>query len=107
NAMASVINASPASFQAFHTALFDNQPAENTAGLPDATLVDLAVKAGAPKAAVEAPITGVKFRGWTLKVTQDFTKTYTGTPTVLINGTQAKDLTPTVLQAAIDKAIAG
>jgi len=107
NAMASVINASPASFQAFHTALFDNQPAENTAGLPDATLADLAVKAGAPKAAIQAPITDVKYRGWTLKVTQDFTKTYTGTPTVLINGTQAKDLTPAVLKAAIDKAIAG
>jgi protein-disulfide isomerase len=107
NAMASVINAAPTTFQAFHTALFDNQPAENTAGLPDATLVDLAVKAGAPKALIEAPITSLKYGGWTQKVTNEFTKTYTGTPTVLINGTQAKDLTPAVLKAAIDKAVAG
>jgi protein-disulfide isomerase len=108
NAMAAVINASPTSFQAYHDALFANQPPENGDGLPDATLIDLAVKAGAPKAAIETPITSGKYRGWVTKVTDDFTAkvAQAGTPTVLLNGTQVKDLTPDKLKAEIDKAIA-
>jgi len=107
NAMATVIDTSPSSFVAFHKALFDNQPAENTAGLPDSTLIDLADNSGASQAAIQGPITNLKYQGWTANVTNNFTQTYTGTPTVLINGTQVKDLTPSVFKAAIDKAIAG
>jgi len=109
NAMGAVMNASPTSFLAFHDALFANQPPENGDGLPDATLIDLAVKAGASKAAIEAPITSGKYRGWVTKVTDEFTAkvAQAGTPTVMINGSQVKDLTPDKLKAEIDKAIAG
>jgi protein-disulfide isomerase len=107
NAAATVLATTPAKFIAFHDSLYANQPAENSAGLPDATLIDLAVKAGVDQAQISAPITSGKYSGWVTKVTSDFGKKYNSTPTVLINGTQVPNLEPTALTAALDKAIAG
>lgn len=104
NAFAAVINADPTAAEKYHDLLFKNQPPENTAGLPDAKLLDLAEQAGVQRSAVEAAITGVKYRGWTETVTDDFSKRgYTGTPTIVVNGKQVEkweDLVSTVQQAA-------
>ena len=107
NAVAAVMNTSPAAFPAFHKALFDNQPAENSTGLTDDQLIDLAVKAGADKAAIEPAIREVRFRTWTQTVTDDFSKAgYTGTPTVVVNGTKVDGFSPAAVKAAVDAAAA-
>ena len=46
NAAACVVNDKPAAFTAFHALLFDHQPAENSAGLTDASLAELAGQVG-------------------------------------------------------------
>jgi protein-disulfide isomerase len=105
-AAASVLNAAPTTWEAYHDSLFANQPKEGSAGLPDSQLVDLAVKAGAPQQQVTAALAGQTYAGWVKKMTDDFLKSYNGTPTVLINGTQTKNLEPTTVKAELDKAVA-
>ncbi|HEY6794535.1 MAG TPA: thioredoxin domain-containing protein [Kineosporiaceae bacterium] len=105
SAAAAVLNVAPDKYMAFHDALFKAQPEEGSAGLADAQLLDIAAQAGVPKAAVEQAITSQKFKGWLAKVTDDFTKKYNSTPTILVNGTQITDYAPDKLKAAIDKAI--
>ena len=104
-AAAAVVDKAPSTFPAFHQLLFDNQPAEGTAGLTDSQLVDYATQAGADAAAVRTALEKSSFKGWTQKVTEGFfTKKYTGTPTVLVNGTQLKDWSATALADAVTKA---
>lgn len=105
NAAAAVIAADPSKFPAFHKLLFANQPAENGVGLPDSTLLDVAVQAGVEKSAVEAAITSQKYRPWTEAATEAFAKAgHTGTPTVLVNGTQLDDWSAEKLVAAVQAA---
>lgn len=105
NAAASVVTASPTAFPAFHKLLFANQPAENTAGLTDAQLVDFAKQAGADATAVEAALAARTYDPWVAKVTEDFSKAgYTGTPTVLVNGTKLEDWSAASLADAVKKA---
>lgn len=106
-AAAAVVDKTPSAFPAFHKLLFANQPAEGSAGLDDAKLVELAGQAGGDTAAVQTALSQGKFKGWTAKVTDAFfTAKYTGTPTILVNGTQLKDWSPTALAAAVQKAAA-
>lgn len=98
NAAACVANFTPDAFYTFHGLLFDNQPAENTPGLDDATIISLANQAGA-NAQVADCIDGGDFSDWVGAETTramsgvlainnldpSFTSV-TGTPTVLING---------------------
>jgi protein-disulfide isomerase len=110
SAAAAVLNVAPDKYVAFHDALFQAQPAEGSAGLPDSQLVDIAVTAGVTKTQVEAAITTQKFKGWLSKATDDFSKKgYTGTPTVLIADQQVKpsDYEPALFKALLDKAVAG
>jgi protein-disulfide isomerase len=104
NAWAAVMNSSPAAGPAFAAALFANQPPENGPGLPDSTLLDLATKAGANRAAIEPDVTKLRFEGWVTARTDAFTKAFPpgGTPTVAINGTWLKEPSPENLTAAID-----
>ncbi|HET9656038.1 MAG TPA: thioredoxin domain-containing protein [Kineosporiaceae bacterium] len=106
NAAAAVINTTPDSFLKFHTLLFANQPPENGDGLPDSQLIDYAVQAGVKRADVESAITGQKYIGWATKVTEDFSKVkhFTGTPTLVINGTVLSDYAPDKLKAAVEAA---
>ena len=102
---AAVVTASPAAFPAFHKLLFANQPAENTAGLTDAQLVDYAKQAGADATKVEAALAARSYDPWVTKVTDEFSKAgYTGTPTVLVNGTKLEDWSAAALAAAVTKA---
>jgi protein-disulfide isomerase len=106
NAAACVRDQAPDAFDKFHTALFANQPPENSAGLPDSKLVELAKGAGAPD--VASCITGQTFKDWTLKVTDAASKDgVNGTPTVRVNGTDLVNPSAEQLTAAVDKAAKG
>jgi protein-disulfide isomerase len=108
NAAAAVINAKPSAFLQFHSLLYQNQPPENGSGLPDSQLIDYAVQAGVDRAAVETAITGLKYQGWTQKVTNDFSVNgYTGTPTVVVNGKVLSDTSVSALTSAVQAAAKG
>jgi len=72
---------------AMHDALYANQPAEDTTGLSDDELVDLAGAAGADPTVVEGPIKDRKFEQWVTNANDEANKNgVTGTPTVLVDG---------------------
>jgi len=96
NAAACVANYSPDAYYAFHTALFDNRPEENTDGLSDPELVDLAKKAKATRvASITDCIDDQKFKVWVAEAKEraltgpipnaDVEKVG-GTPTIIVNG---------------------
>jgi protein-disulfide isomerase len=105
SAAAAVIDIKPDAFLTFHTLLYANQPAENSNGLTDAQLVDYAVQAGVDKAAIEPAITTQKFKGWVADTTDAFSKAgYTGTPTIVVNGTKVDSYAAEAVKAAVDAA---
>lgn len=96
NAVACVADQSPNQFYAFHTALFANQPAENTPGLSDDEMIALAESAKVGSLdEVSACIKNQTFKTWVANASaralngpipnSDIDKV-TGTPTVLVNG---------------------
>jgi protein-disulfide isomerase len=99
SAYALVATDAPASLLTFHQALFDNQPAENTAGLSNSQLADLAKQAGVPDNVVQEISGGkatTRYGGWIQSVTGMATADTNlvpqgaqgfGTPTITINGT--------------------
>jgi len=108
NASAAVLNSSPTAWPAFHKALYANQPAENSAGLTDEKLIELAGQAGADKNAITTPITTQQFASWVTTITDDFSKAgYTGTPTVVVNGKKIDTIDPAAVKAAVDAAAKG
>jgi protein-disulfide isomerase len=107
NAVGALVNSTPAAFPAFHRALFAAQPEENGPGLTDQRLIDLAVAAGAPKAAMTAAVNGLTYQGWTARVTEQASKDgLSGTPRILVNGEEVKEWTAANLKAAVDAAAA-
>lgn len=96
-AAACVADHDPDDFLAFNTALYANQPSENTRGLTNDQLVALAAKAGATGDDVASCITDQHFAGWvadatnralTQAVPNSSLPRITSTPTVLVNGAQ-------------------
>jgi len=88
-----------------HDALFANQPAENTDGLSDEELIELAVEAGADRAAVTQPIEDVKFERWVDDATAaSQNEGVGGTPTVVVNGEKLEDNSVEALTAAVERA---
>jgi protein-disulfide isomerase len=86
-AMAVLDTAGPDAFLKFHTIAYANQPAENTAGLPDSTLIQWAVQAGASEAKVTPLIDNNTYHQWVVNATGQMSKDgVNGTPTVYING---------------------
>lgn len=80
--------------------LYANQPPENSPGLPDAQLVDLARQAGAPDA-VASCIDSHRHNGWTASVTDAASQAgVNGTPTVKVNGKEI-ERTDAALRAAV------
>jgi protein-disulfide isomerase len=91
-ALATVAEYDPAHFQAFFTALFDNQPAELSSGLSNATIVELATGAGVPEA-VSARFKDGEFTRWVTAATDKASVDgLTGTP--WIRADQATDIDP-------------
>jgi protein-disulfide isomerase len=86
-AMAVLSTAGPDDFLKFKTIAYQNQPAEGSAGVPDSTLIDWAVRAGADKDEVTPLINGNVYHQWVLNATDQMSKDHvTGTPTIFING---------------------
>lgn len=89
-AMVVLDTAGPDVFERFHTLLYDNQPAEGSAGLTDQQLIDYAVQAGADGSKVTKPIEDNQYHQWVLNATNQMSlDKVTGTPTVFINGKNA------------------
>jgi len=97
NAAACVAQEAPASFWDFHTSLFENQPAENSTGLDDDQILDLAADAGAESEALTTCVTDQTFRSWVGEATSRATTgpipntddlNLQGTPLVLVDGEQ-------------------
>jgi len=86
NDFATVIDLAPDKAWAFHEALYANQPEENSTGLTDDKLAEIARSAGVPDSVV-AKFTDKTFEPWVAKTTQKaFDSGVTGTPTIKING---------------------
>lgn len=95
NAAACVADTAPDSFMDFHAALFANQPAEQTSGLDNAQLIELASAAGADSDAIAECINGGTFTSFVTAMTTaainnpDLASPSSGgfgTPTVIVNG---------------------
>jgi protein-disulfide isomerase len=115
NAMAVVLDTSGAKVaKKFHDLLYENQPSEGSSGLTDQQLIDLAVKAGAARAAVTKPIKDRAFEQWVKNGTDAASKLpgFQGTPTAYVDGKklsgyQTMDQLSALLRQAIDAKQAG
>ena len=86
NAFAAVADAAPDRVWDFHTALYEQQPAEGSQGLSDEQIAKIATDAGVPADVVDR-FTDDTFRPWVASVTQKaFDSGVQGTPTVKIDG---------------------
>jgi protein-disulfide isomerase len=86
-AMAVLSTAGPDAFLKFHTIAYSNQPEEGSAGVPDSTLIDWAVQAGADKSKVTPLINDDTYHQWVVNATDQMSKDkVTGTPTVYVDG---------------------
>jgi protein-disulfide isomerase len=91
NALMVVLDTTGAdAFVDYQRLLFENQPAEGTAGLSDDELIEYAVQAGADEGEIREPIEDKVFEQWIRNATdQASTEGVNGTPTVLIDGKSA------------------
>ena len=86
-AAASAAAAEGGKFAEYHQALFANQPAEGSAGLTNAKLIELGKSVGLTDAAFADAVTDKTYEAWVTKVTDTASsRGVTGTPTVLVNG---------------------
>jgi protein-disulfide isomerase len=105
NAAACVANYDPDNFFAVNTALFANQPAENTGGKTDKEIIATLKSAGSSSDAISSCITSQKFVPWVAAASKRIDTTgqtvvfkgvantptvFGGTPTVFVNGEQYK-----------------
>lgn len=99
NAMAAVANYQPEVFLAANTAMFTNQPAENTEGLTNDEIWSILQSAGVTDENVKKAMDNETFSGWVADTSDramssgdysylDTPAPVSGTPTVVINGTQ-------------------
>ncbi len=86
NALVAVAKAEPDKVMAFNAALFDGQPEENTAGLSDSQIADLARQAGVSNDVVATFAQMANQDFVNRSNTAAFQSGVTGTPTVKING---------------------
>jgi protein-disulfide isomerase len=85
--MAVLSTAGPDAFEKFRTTAFANQPEEGSAGVPDSTLIQWAVQAGADEATVTPMINDNVYHQWVVNATDQMSQDgVNGTPTVFING---------------------
>jgi protein-disulfide isomerase len=106
NAAGVVVNAAgPDAFQKFHDLLYAHQPAEGGSGLTDDQLIAYAQQAGAGGKAVESGIRGLTYGDWVEEITDQASKDgVTQTPTVLVDGHQLEDRSPSGVTAAVQSA---
>jgi protein-disulfide isomerase len=93
-------------FLPFHELLFENQPAEGSAGLTDQQLIAFGKQAGATSDTFAQCVSSGKYRGFVNDVTDTSSRNgIAGTPTVLVNDSQVQELNGTALQSAIETAL--
>ena len=108
NAYAAVFDDSgPQAAKKFHDLLFENQPAEGSAGISDARLLQYAVQAGADRSTVSTAIRDRSFEQWVKNGTDQASKDgVTSTPTVKVNGKTVKFQTIHEQVAKVKSAVA-
>ncbi|WP_278313763.1 DsbA family protein [Lolliginicoccus levis] len=85
--------------------MYAQQPAEGGAGLPNDEIADMAASAGADSPELQQCIADATYQGYALQATDDaLAAGVQGTPTVMINGEPAENLTPEGLREAVDAA---
>jgi protein-disulfide isomerase/uncharacterized membrane protein YphA (DoxX/SURF4 family) len=95
-------------FKPYHDLLYENQPAERTAGPENDALAAQGAKVGATSPAFTSCVRTGKYASFVDKITdQANIDGVSSTPTVLVNRTQLLDLTGSGLQAAITAALGG
>lgn len=88
NAFYTVASEAPYAIWPFHNALYENQPKENTAGLTDEQIAEIAKQAGLPDAII-AKFKDNAYRDLAQKSSAaNLQSTVKQTPTVFINGTE-------------------
>lgn len=99
NAVSCVANYDPGKFLAVNSALYAKQPKEGTGGLNDQTILSIMKSAGASSSAITKCVNDTRFGNWlnaatnratTKKLPNSSITTFTGTPTVIVNGQQYK-----------------
>lgn len=97
NALTCVATADPAKVLPYFDFLYANQPKENTPGLSDETLIEMATATGVPD--ITECVTDGTYAGWVQKVNDDALagpidgadiEAVKGTPTILVNGESYK-----------------
>lgn len=74
-------------FTEFHDVLYTNRPEENTAGLTDAKIVELAASVGLTSETFTTAVNEGTYKAWATQATEKFAKKgFTGTPTIAVNG---------------------
>lgn len=102
SAAASAAAAQGGKFAEFHKALFANQPAEGSAGLDDAKLIELGRSAGLTDAAFADAVKDGTYQAWATKVTDTAaSRGVNSTPTVLVGGKALEDRSAQGLTAAV------
>lgn len=122
NAAAVIADKAPDTFPAFVTAMFaeGTQPEENSAGLTDAKIAEVASGAGVPQDVVSQLTTTASFNGTTARTFAPWVAAataltpvgpngYVSTPTILIDGTRWSGdyTTPGTFKAAVESANRG
>lgn len=91
-------------FVEYGKALYANQPPENSAGLDEAKLIEIAGAAGIDTGSFGQCVRDDKHAPWVGGVTEAATKRgVNGTPTVMVNGKKV-DATPDAINAAVTAA---
>ncbi|WP_229073122.1 thioredoxin domain-containing protein [Actinoplanes sp. DH11] len=97
-------------FLELHNVLYANQPAENSDGLSNDKIVELAKSVGLTSETFATAVNEGTYKAWATKATEKFSdRDFTGTPTIVVNGTQLTgpgDTVPTteLLTQTIEKA---
>ncbi|MFG1842155.1 DsbA family protein [Micromonospora sp. NPDC049175] len=89
-------------FREYAKALFDRQPPEGSAGLPDDQLIDIGTGVGLDRGSFGGCVKDGTYKTWTEHVTDEAGRSkVTGTPTVMVNGQPLTSPTPESLSAAV------
>lgn len=92
-------------FPRFHNTLYDDQPAEGSAGLSDDRLIDIGRSNGATSASYASCVRDGRYKSWSRSVTEAASKRgVNGTPTVYVNGKALTNPTPEALTTAVKAA---
>lgn len=105
SAAASAAAAQDGKFTEYHKVLFANQPAEGSAGLDNAKLIELGKSVGLTGATFADAVNNGTYKAWATKVTDTAaSRGVNGTPTVMVGGKALESPTAAALSAAVEAA---